>query len=374
MSDLTIRGILGAPSREDVLRVILALQATDENPVTDWHVGAVWRTMLKLEAHVIHDLVTNALPDMAEGAYLDTSGDEWITTLARYWYEIDRVQAGIARQTVTLACATGYGPYTIAADRLILSATDGKRYLSETGGSLTGGNTLAIDVIAEGPGAARGLVSGLVTQLAGVTIADAAIRVITGVPQYGADEESVGSVSNRCDGRWPDIETIGEEDRVSIWAKAASTEITRIRLDADPSWPGGVLVTVAGVSGAVSGGAVTAARAYIDDRQAITDLNTVQNASNLSIDATGTVTVPTEHLAAIQAAADDAWVSYLAGAQIGASVYVSELIQAIMDAGAIDAVVALSGADPNGNVALSSNEVPIAGGSLAAQLTWVVTV
>lgn len=374
----TIREILGierdgaivTPAREDVEAVLLALQGTVENPVTDFFKGGVWRTMMKLERHVIHDLVANALPAMAEGAYPDTTTEEWIATLARGWYELDRIAAGFARQAITIACDTTHGPYTIAADAVIFLATDGKRYISATGGTLNTSNSLALDVLAESPGAARGLVNALVTSLPGVTVTAAAIDIVSTVPQYGADEETVDALKGRIADRWPDIETVDETDRVEVWVKAASTAVTRVRLDADPTYPGGVLVTIAGVSGAVAGGEVTACQTYVDARQAITDLNTVQNATNAAIDATGSVTVPAARLTEIQAAANAAWIAYLASTQIGDKIFRTELVQAIMDQGAIDCVVALTGAGGDGNVALGSNEVPIAGGDLASQLTW----
>lgn len=377
----TIREILGidrdgarvTPSREDVEAVLLALQGTIKNPITDFHKGAVWRTMMKLERHVIHDLVANALPAMAEGAYPDTTTEEWVGILARGFYELDRVAAGFARQAITLACAAGKGPHTIAADRQIFLATDGKRYLSATGGTLTGGSTLDIDVLAESPGAARGLVNALVTSLDGVTVVAAAIDVVGGDPQFGSDQETVEALQERIADRWPDIVTVDEMDRVEHWIREASDEVTRVKPDPDPTYPGGVIWTMAGVSGAVGSGEVTAAQAYIDARQAITDLNTVQNAANLAIDATGTVTVPVDRLAEIQAAANAAWIDYLAVTKIGGKVYKTELIQALMDAGAIDEAVALTGAAGDGNVVLGSNQVPIAGGALASQLTWVTT-
>lgn len=374
MATPTLSELLDSPTRREVEAVVLALQGTTENPISDWFIGAVWRTMMKLERHVIHDLVSNALPAMAEGAYLDTTTEEWIATLARGWYEVDRAAATLARQAIVLACAAGQGPHTITAGAHAFIATDGKRYISATGGTLNGGNTLAIDVQAESPGAARGLVNALAveTVLPGVTVQSAAIDVVVGVSQYGSDEESLESVIVRCDERFPGIEDVPETDRVEDWVRAASAEITRVRLDGDPVNPGGVIVTVAGVSGAVTGGAVTAAQAYVDDRQAITDLNTVQNASNLAINVGGTAYVPAAFEAEVKAAANAAWIAYLASTKIGSKVYFAELLQAVMDAGAIEFSGALVGAGVDGNVALGASEVPIAGGSLLTQIAWLV--
>jgi phage-related baseplate assembly protein len=207
----------------------------------------------------------------------------------------------------------------------------------------------------------------------GVSVVTAAVKVVTGVPQFGSNDETDNALIARCLDRWPSLTDIGTEDRVEVWARAASTEVTRLRFDADVSagHEGGVFVTVAGAGGAVSGGAVTAVQNYIDARAPITDYITAQNASNLTITAAGTVTVPLAQLVPVQTAADAAWNAYLATATIGGKVYMAELLQAVMDAGALD----ISGILLNtvaADVTLSSNQVPVPNGSgLATLLTWV---
>ena len=370
MADLT--EIIDPPTEEEVAAEVLAGIARKENPVTDWNEGAILRTAYELEREIIFDLVSTALPTMAEGSFTDTAEGEWATDLARYWYARDRGQAVVGIQTVTLACSAGYGPYTITAGRLILLGTDGSRWIAASGGTLSPLGTLTIDATAEGPGAARGIIAALETPLAGVTIQSAAIKIIALVPQFGADEEGDQALMERCDTRWPDLDTVGIEDRVVKWAKAGSTEVTRVKLVADGDNPGGVVVVIAGVSGAVSGGAVTAVQTYIDARQAITDLNTALNASNLNVTTLGSVTVAAERLLDVQAAADAAWAAYLAGTQIGGKVRRAELTQAIMDAGAIDTDAELDSAGPDGNLTLASDQAPVPDDTLANSLTWVV--
>lgn len=370
MADLTIADVLEPPSKDQLKEDLREVVATDDFPVTNWQSGGVMRTLLELEAEVLSDLVAQAIPILVGQAFADSADTDWLRALAIGAYGLTPGSATYPSQAVTLACATGFGPYPIAAGALVAVDPAGRRYIAITGGTLSGGGTLDVTFTAETPGAARALVSALSSPLPGVTFADVGIAIISLVPQFGADEESDPALALRCQSRWPDLSLVPADDRLVRWAKAASTEVTRVRLDADFPNPGGIVVTVAGPSGAVSGGAVTAVQAYFDARSPITDYNTAQNATNLAIDAAGTVTVTAATEAAVQAAANAAWVAYLMETQIGATVFLSRLIQAVMDAGARDFTGATLNA--NGDVALGSTQVPIPGGDLAAQLTWNV--
>ncbi len=358
-----------APRNETEATLISFLQDPDF-PVTDFNSGGVMRTLLELETEVIDDLITATLPLILAEGFPDTSDGDWLSAVAHGLFGIDRVLGTIATQTIVIACDATHGPYVVTAGARFFAATDGRRYISATGGTLSTSGTLTLDVTGESPGAGLGLVS-TVLDMPGVSLVSAAVKIVGGVPQYGSNDESDNALIARCLARWPDLTDIEEEDRVEKWARAASTEVTRVRLDADQTNPGGVILTVAGPSGAVSGGAVTAVQGYVDARAPITDYITAQNASNLTITATANVTVPTAQLAAIQAAADAAWNAYLASAQIGATVYRSSLLKAVMDAGAIDIqVIHLNGLGVD--VALSSNQVPVPdAGGLATLLTWI---
>ncbi len=174
-----------------------------------------------------------------------------------------------------------------------------------------------------------------------------------------------------CDARFPELGVVvSDEDRVLRWAKVASAEVTRAKLDPDPANAGGVLVTLAGASGAVSSGAVTTVQAYFDDIQGITDLNTAQNSSNLQITGGGTVLVPRAQDGTMQPIVDAAWNALLVQSTIGAQVRLTDLIKVVMDAGALDFTGALLNGSP-ANVVLSSNQVPVPNPALLATLlTW----
>lgn len=366
--------ILVTPSDAELRADLLSGFAKKENPVSDWIDGAAMRTMYELECEITFELVAEAMPIMAAGAFTDTSEDDWLTLLAHHWYDRDREQAAAPIQTVTLARVAGTGSDPIVAGRTVLLATDDRRYIATSGGTLAGGGTLSFDVQGEGPGAGRGLINRLEVPLAGVSVTAAIFKIITSVTQFGSDEESDASLAARCDARWPDLETVVDEDRVVRWAKAAAPDdVTRVRLDADTVNPGGVLVTLAGAGGGVAGGIVVTVQAYIDARQAITDLNTAQSASTLTVDVTGSVKYPAawgaDELQAAQDAADAAWTTYLSETTIGGKVRLTELEQAIMDTGAIDNTTAITGAGGDGNLALATDEVPVVG-TLPSALTW----
>jgi len=380
----TLTELLDLPGQDAIRQVLLDYLLRPELPITDWHSGAVLRTQFELDAAVILDLV-DAIASMASQSFLGTDEEkgadgDWLTMLAHGWYDVDRVEAQAAQQLVALSCAAGYGPYNITQGNIEYLATDGSTYIALTGGSLSSATPLVLEAIAESPGAARGLINALKTKLPGVTVTGASIKV-SGTPLYGRDQERDTSLSKRCDDRWPtfDVDPSDDDDRVVAWAKEASASVTRTRLDPDTVNPGGAILTVAGSNGPVTpvgvplaSGPIPVVQAYIDARLPITDYVTVQDSQGVSVLPAGTVIVPAALKAQIQAAADQAWLAYLGAAKIGASVEVSKLIQAVMDAGAIDFLnVLISGSAAN--LALASNQVDVPSDNVAPltnTLTW----
>lgn len=373
-----ISALLTPPSTDAIQKLLLAYLSVSNNPVTDWENGAVQKTMLMIETQILTDLlgagtppgVASMLAQLAANGYPDSATGESLTTLADGWFDVEANPGGFAIQTVTLACDASHGPYVINAGLNEAAASDGKVYVAAAGGTLGSAGSLAIDFDARTVGLAKALITGLSPALPGVTVTAAAIKVISGVPQFGADADNDATIQAACAARFPDPAAIPSEDRVIAWALAAGTTTTRTRLDPDPALAGGVLLTIANASGPVPSGDVTTVAAYVLARQPITDNITVGNASAANITPGGTVTVPLAQLAAIQAAADAAWVEYLSVSQIGAEVYLIKLIQVIMDAGALNFVdPTLNGT--SADVVLSSGQVPVPVGSLISELTWV---
>jgi hypothetical protein len=376
---MTMADILGQPTISVLRSDLLARLNVAGFPITDQFSGAVMRTLWELEAITMLDLfgLDGSAQKIANGAVPSSSNGamgDWLTLLARMWFEVDRIPGTFCEQTVTLACAAGFGPYTLVAGRGTCTNAAGQRFTIMSGGTISGGGGLSIQVKAEQAAAGRGLCNAIPSpNLPGVTVQGSVIyNPGTGL-LYGSETESDAALLVRVLARWASLDAIDTDDRIAKWAKAASTEVTRVRVDVDTVNPGGTLVTVAGSSGAVSGGALTTVQAYIRDRMPITDYETVGNATTLNIVASaGTVTVQASSLLAVQAAVEIAWLAVLSVTQIGGLVVLEKLEQILMDQpGVVDVVGLRLNSLPEQDVQLGANEVPVKSGTLTAQLTWV---
>lgn len=200
----------------------------------------------------------------------------------------------------------------------------------------------------------------------------------------GVDDETQESYAARCLGRWPSLSLNIVADKYVAWIRQASLDgafgIEKITTSASLEVAGQTDVLVATATGAPSGPIVSALQTYVNNRDGVTDTALVTAAANVNITPSGSVTVPLAQLVAAQAAADEAWRIYIADLPIGGDlatgapgvVRLSELVQALMDAGAID----YSGLQLNGfavNRALTTNQVAVipAGSEPSAALTWV---
>ena len=338
MIDATLAEALTWPTDDEIEKLLLAELTDADFQVNDFHSGSVMRTLLELEKDSISDLVQEVIPIMLARGFVDTTDKKWLAALAHSLYAVDKRLGSAAMQVVGLACLPGKGPFPLLAGQLFFTATDGRRFLLATGATVATSGTTLVDVIGESPGKALGLVNAIVSPPPGLTLVSAAIKIVSAVPQYGSDDETDESVIARCFARWPPLDP-PYLDRMEIWARAGSSEVTRLKLDIDTANPGGVIISIAGPAGAVSLGAVTAVQTYIDERTPITDFVTVQNSFGWTITPGGTITVAAGRKEEIAAAAQAVWNAYLLGVNVGGFAYVGVLIQAIMDAGAIDCQV-----------------------------------
>ena len=205
--------------------------------------------------------------------------------------------------------------------------------------------------------------------------------------QQGADEETDDSLRAQCRGRWCSLALVPTAGLVELWAKLASREVRSVSVDADAGTPGGMTVTLAGAGGGASPTAQLDVEAYITDRlrgyrsvgastfsASPSESVLVISAVTVGVTANGVVRVLASKLAAVQQAADVAWLKYLASVPIGGVVRFSKLEQLIMDAGAINLD---QGAALNGNycdLQLGHGQVAVAAAdtSLSTSLTWQV--
>jgi hypothetical protein len=144
--------------------------------------------------------------------------------------------------------------------------------------------------------------------------------------------------------------------------------VVRVKVVSEPSIANRMLVYVSGSAGPAAPLTVIAVQKYITDRLTPPEGATVLPVDLHPISPSGSAQAPRTSLAAVQAQADLNWLAYLASVDIGGTVRLAELQQAIMDAGAKNFSGLSIGGSPN--VVLTGTEVPEAVSSLTALLNW----
>jgi hypothetical protein len=204
----------------------------------------------------------------------------------------------------------------------------------------------------------------------------------TPIQTAGTDDETNAALLSRLLGRWPSLSLNVVADKYVAWIQQASIDnalgIAKITVRPSTTIAGQASILVATEAGAVAGGAVSTLQDYINARDGVVDAGEVISAAAQAVTLTGTVTVKASQMVAVKAAADDNWREYIQALPIGGDtstgspgvVRLSELVQALMDAGAID----YSGLQLNGaaaNLALTNAQVATIAAGPSTALTWV---
>lgn len=341
-------------TREEALAVLLAILSGGDVPfpVTSWQPGSVPLSILEAFSQV-HADQTDLVAKIALGGTRDTAEGAWLTLLARSAYGLERLPA---TSTVGLAPLAdgGAGPHTIVAGQLIAVSTTGLYYRNTTGGVLPQNGSLTLSWKAEGPGAkynvANNTIVSLATPLPTVTISNPAGVSGTWITTQGRDEEIDAALGIRCEARWPELGTGATALVYKKWALEASDEVTRVFVRQNPVTAGIVEVVVAGPDGAISAPELAAVDAYLQDpnRKPLTDRVEVSNAVNHLIDVTATLKRQAAYHvsdAATLVEASAALEAFVEAQDMGATIYVSALVEVLMALpGMVDAVVTLPAA------------------------------
>lgn len=102
MALLTFAQLLGLPTATEVRDRLFALLNKDDFPITDYHVGAVVRTLAEASALAIADFILEARPRFVAGVFSQLAAGDWLTFLAAQNYNLERRQATYTVQSVTL--------------------------------------------------------------------------------------------------------------------------------------------------------------------------------------------------------------------------------------------------------------------------------
>jgi len=192
----TLDDLLVPRDRDTIEAILLSTLQAEGFPVTDWYVGGVARTILKMVASAILDRET-WIRYIASGGFLDlastlvdpegTPVEGWLEMLAAQNFNLARAPATFTQKTLTLSCASGQGPYTRAAGELKAISQTGNRYVNVASVTIPDGSSVTATFQAESPGLiidATGTIDQLTTPLPGVSVVDATTQFSTPVTSW----------------------------------------------------------------------------------------------------------------------------------------------------------------------------------------------
>jgi hypothetical protein len=220
---------------------------------TSWKSGAVVRTMITACA-VVLSAYSTLQAKIAQSGFMPLAVGDWLTLVARYVYEVERIEATFATGAVTLTNSGG-GVYSGDPDDLVFTnPTTGKTYRNTEAFSIAALGTLTLAIQATEQGSlstsAPATITELTTTLLGVTCSNALAVV-------GHDAELDPALRARCSEKLGSLSPFGPWDayasavRNAVREDGTSLGITRFRIDKDGT--GHVYVYLATDSGAVLG-------------------------------------------------------------------------------------------------------------------------
>lgn len=193
------------------------------------------------------------------------------------------------------------------------------------------------------------------------------------ITTQGVDGESTEALRARCRAKWSTLSPVPTDPLYEIWAREASDQVTRVRVATSSTVNAQVDITIGGQSGAVDAAVVTAVQTYVDARCPLTDFPVVASASSQAITlSAGTVRVEATNLTNAQEAAQRNVATYLAGVDIGGTVRLNQVIEAILreSGGEDDDVTGLQINGAAANLSLTSSQVATWTQTISTALTW----
>ncbi len=195
------------------------------------------------------------------------------------------------------------------------------------------------------------------------------------IVQQGQDQESDASLKLRCKARWPALAVVPTLSKYTLWVLAASTQITQVLPQTDGTVNNKVNLYIAGQAGAVGQYVVNQMHAYLNSVTDLTDFPNVVSATNraVSLAAGVTVKVKAAQLATAKPLVQAAIAALMNGVGINGKLYLSQLIDAIMNVpGMIDVLgLTITGANADTNTNL---QLPVTPGAVeVTQWTQDVT-
>lgn len=335
-------------------------------PARSWQSGGVARTIVATVAQKISDF-TGIISLATKSGFLDTAETDWLTLLAHYVYNVDRIPARSASGTITLTNASG-GSYVVGVGDLHVAHQDsGAVYTNTTGGTIPAGpgGTLDLefqaDVVGTGSDAAPSFINIMVTPLSGVTCSN---------PDAfsGLNEEEDEDLRQRCREALGALSPNGQADAYAFIAKSTEVAVTRVKVTPN-TVDGSVEVLLAKVDGGLTGGEVTTVNDAIQTQCVPAGITcTVATAVELALPVSASVSVyESANIDGTTLAnqIETALINYInslpiGGDDIGSGGFVSQVALASVIRDVLPAKIALvQVTDPGSDVTVADSEVVI---------------
>lgn len=348
---------------DTVEATIYAAAEANDLPTTQWQAFSWARTLIHIFALVMAD-VWFGVAQIANGVILGLSRGRWLTLFASSQYDEERLAAVATVGQVTLTSASV--GHTIAVGDVTVKTATGKRFRNTTGGTLTAGGTLDLEVQAYEAGASSNVSVGTITimetSLSTVTVNNPEVGTTgTWITTWGANAETDAELTTRLPLKWATLSTGSPPDAYKSWALAIPG-VTRAKLnDAAPDGPGTTRLYID------NAGLVATVQADIDTRVPAGSSCTVSAATTESVPVTGVVSVRRAYRDAAEAAINDALTEYELEVEIGGIVRKAEVIERVMaPTGVVDYAI---GSEWTGspNITLGTTAIPV----FAVSLTYV---
>jgi uncharacterized phage protein gp47/JayE len=339
---------------------------------TAWDPGDPTRSLFYLESNVLAALEQIVVGYIQSG-FLDYASGVWLQVLAYEQFGVTVPPATYATTSVTLTNSGG-GIYEFdPGDITFLNSTTNQTYHNTTGGTLNGsGSTLSVTVVADQAGsvssASAGEIDTLVTTFLGVTCTNPTAAV-------GTDTWSDATIRAQCRASLGSLSPNGPASAYSYVALNSNltgqTGVTRCNVYPD-STTGDVTIYIAGPSGSVDSGVVSALQSAIQMYATPLCITpTVVSATAVTINVTYTIWVyqsvnqdSTAIEAAIQTALENAFANEAIGGDIIPPASTGYVYQSLLQdtiGETFPEIFRVTISSPSGDTPLTNGQVPVLG-------------
>lgn len=211
-----------------------------------WQEGSWPRTLgIEVPAAIIADLRGLAVA-IASSGFNESASGSFLTVFSRSHYDNARAPAVKTQGTLVLTALPSALSNTFGPQELVASDNFGHTFRNLTGATLEPGAVLALGWEAEVAGSASnvaaGLITTLVTTLAGVSVSNPG----SWITRVGAQAESDAKLRLRNSSKWGTRADTAPAAAYEHWALSANGAITRVYVDDDnPLGPGTVHIWIA---------------------------------------------------------------------------------------------------------------------------------